>query len=167
MLGLLKANQVARNLGRKTGVIYNSRVDFNYRDSGSYLRKDILSNIYLLDCFDYSNLPVLQQTYSGQSIQDSFALGFDQRIADILGIIVFPSAGYSYYYYGILADTAIADSLTVTAGIDFNINLVPAHDQGCIRCYSTVRVDDFLTREPVVDSAIRQPTINAFYYLKP
>ena len=59
MLGLLKANQVAGNLGRKTGVIYNSGVDFSCRDSGSYLRKDIVSNIYLLNYFDYSNLPVL------------------------------------------------------------------------------------------------------------
>ena len=59
MLGLLEADQVAGNLGRKTGVIYNSRVDFGCRDSGSYLRKDILSNIYLLDCFDCSNLPAL------------------------------------------------------------------------------------------------------------
>ena len=59
MFGLLKANQVAGNLGRKTSVVHNSRVDFSCRDSGSYLRKDILSNIYLLDCFDCSNLPVL------------------------------------------------------------------------------------------------------------
>ena len=76
-------------------------------------------------------------------------------MADILGIIVLPGAGYSYYCCGILADTAVTDSLTVTAGIDFDINLVPAHDWGCIRCYSAVRVDDFLAREPVVDSAVR------------
>ena len=88
-------------------------------------------------------------------------------MANILGIVVLPGASYSYYYCGILANTAIADSLTVTAGIDFDINLVPAHDQGCIRCCSAVGVDDFLAREPVIDSAVRQPTINAFYYLKP
>ena len=49
-------------------------------------------------------------------------------MADILGIIVLPGAGYSYYYCGILANTAITDSLTVTAGIDFDINLVSTHD---------------------------------------
>ena len=76
-------------------------------------------------------------------------------MADILGIVVLPGAGHSHCCCGILADTAIADSLTVAAGIDFDINLVPAHDWGCIRCCSAVGVDDFLAREPVVDGAVR------------
>ena len=49
-------------------------------------------------------------------------------MANILRIVILPGAGYSYCYYGILANTAVADSLTVTAGINFDIDLVSTYD---------------------------------------